>query len=128
MRTLHRMINSCVEKSQLFTVKNSTLLHLLDPAPALRTQQLETVSVCLLADQLLVSNIALVHLHVHHTHHQDDGGHGEDGDDGTDHSSSPYFDVVFSIFSVNIWEVQLTTSSTLLAESSLILRERHGSH
>ena len=122
------MIKSDLKANISFTIKNSTLLLLLHPAPALRTQQLETIHVCLLADQLLVSNIALVHLHVHHTHHQDDGGHGEDGDDGEDHSSSSYFDIVFSIFPVNIWEVQLTTRSTFLAESSVILRERHGRH
>ena len=112
----------------MLTFSQLTLLLLPAPAPPLRAEQLKTLHICLLADMLLVSNIALVHLHVHHTHHQDDGGHGEDGDDGKDHSSSSYFDIVFSIFPVNIWEVQLTTSSTFLAESSVILRERHGRH
>ena len=106
---------------------NIALLFLLDPAPALGTKQLETLHVCLLAYQLLVSCIALVHLHVYNAHHHDDGGHGEDGDDGDYHCSSPTPDMMFRMLPVHLRIVQLViASSALLAESSLVPCGRHG--
>jgi hypothetical protein len=82
-------------------LKNRALLLFLDPHPALRTQQLETVKIIILADKLIVPYMVLDHLRMDHTHPKDDGCHREDSGTDQEDNSFSYFDVVFSFFPFN---------------------------
>ena len=120
-------LNRCrTHQFKALTFHQLTLSPLPDPLPPLRTHQLKTFQICLLTDQLLVSNIVLVPLHMHHTHNQHDGGHGEDSDNEQDDSSPPYEYFLLHLSPVHPLMTLTISKDTLYTKCSLIPCMVHG--